>query len=188
MPTISGLIVCIFVFAPLGSSQFNPRFQPGFAPSPAFPQRNMPPFGDFGSYGLFQMPPYGPNNRFAPQAPYGSPLFSSNDMPMMEQNMFMAPPSYSRRPAFAQFGGQAPPMNPIMPMHQPNGMLGAGLPPAFASLNQPFAMNPIAGKSPYQREAGVQMNSMPGAFNDLEPFQTLPNAEITKQKRSTTKN
>jgi hypothetical protein len=203
MPSASGLILCVFaLIATSTNAQFNPRFQPGFAPPPSGfqQQRNLASFAEFNGYGLPQMPTFGQSgSQFRgpmPQAPYGSPLFASGDMnlnSMMEQQMFggMTPPAFSRRPSFAQFGGgPTSGMNPIMPMHQ-NGGLGP-LPPAFAGLPQSMGgggmmMNPVGGRSPFQREPGVQMN---GAFNELESFQSMSDSEPQKikQKRSTTTN
>lgn len=200
-----GLILTVSALLVGSNAQFNPRFQPAFAPPPSqFPQlqRNLNPYADFNGLGFPQMPAFGPSPGrmgFGPQAPYGSPLFNSNslnELSMLEQQQMLGPISaYHRRPSFAQFGAGPSMMMPPSPMmHQPAEF--GGLPPAFASL--PPAMSglggmnsPVGGRSPFQRTTGVEMggNSAPPAFSGLEPFQQLSssNAEVpeTKQKRST---
>lgn len=167
MAKASGLLLTFLIVGTLVNAQFNPRFHPIFASSFS-QQRNLAPFAEFNGYGR--------------QAPYGSPLFGSNEISMMEQQMFGMSP-YSRRHSFAQFAGPSP-ISPMMSMHQ--GGFGS-LPPAFASLSG--GMNPVAGRSPFQREPGVPMNGLQSGFNELEPFQMSLDTEtaqnVGKQKRST---
>jgi hypothetical protein len=103
-------------------------------------------------------------------SPYGSPLFGSNNADysmMMEQQMNGGggmPPFFSqRRPMGQQFGpGMGSPYGSAMGQSGFGGM-PMHLPPAFAGLSSPM-LGPVAGRSPFQRSAGVEMggSGMPG--------------------------